>query len=436
MIVKNEERNLSRCLESIRDLHDELVIVDTGSTDRTIEIARRFGAKVVEVKWKDDFSHPRNISLDNATKCWVLWLDADDEVPQHSVKSIKRIKNEVYNLQVGLGFTVKNTDRSFIGEEFFQLRMFPNDRRIRFEKRVHEQVAYSMRRIGYQFHYSPEIVINHTGYKDADKKDRAKRNRRILEEEIPRFPNDPNYLSAYGDTFAMEGNWEQAIAIYKIVREIPNCKNIQGDIYEHMYSVIATCYQNVGKYSEALHWAEKGLASSFSQQINLLYLCGEMCFKMKRYEKAIEYYKRAYLTPIVQATTPSDPKALKVRSAVYIGKSYYELGQHDEAFQWIDKVIKEHKNFADVCGDAGVMMLRCGNTASAFKYFSESVLRFPGLDKRSYLNIARISRDLGRMDDALRFARLGVDFFPDDEETCILLKTIEKRTENVPSYNG
>src|SRR6266568_860331 len=78
MIVRNEEHNLPRCLESVHGLFDEIIVVDTGSTDRTREIALNFGARVMDFTWIDDFAAARNVSLDNATGDYVFWLDADD----------------------------------------------------------------------------------------------------------------------------------------------------------------------------------------------------------------------------------------------------------------------------------------------------------------------------------------------------------------------
>lgn len=79
MIVRNEETLLPRCLQSIQGIADEIIVVDTGSTDRTIEIGRRFGAKVYHHPWENDFSKHRNQSLSYATMDWVLVLDADEE---------------------------------------------------------------------------------------------------------------------------------------------------------------------------------------------------------------------------------------------------------------------------------------------------------------------------------------------------------------------
>ena len=77
-IVKNEENNLSRSLESIKKVADEIIIVDTGSEDRTIEIAESYGAKVIKTLWEDDFSKPRNLAIEEATGDWIIFLDADE----------------------------------------------------------------------------------------------------------------------------------------------------------------------------------------------------------------------------------------------------------------------------------------------------------------------------------------------------------------------
>ena len=80
MIVKNEENYLPNCLNSIKDIVDEIIVVDTGSTDKTVDIAKSFGAKVYYFPWRNNFSEARNESLKYATKDWILILDADDEL--------------------------------------------------------------------------------------------------------------------------------------------------------------------------------------------------------------------------------------------------------------------------------------------------------------------------------------------------------------------
>jgi len=98
MIVKNEEHFLEQCLNSVKDLVDEIIIVDTGSTDRTKEIAKKFNAKIFDFEWIDDFSKARNESLKNATGDWILVLDADETI---SSQNHQRIKDAIQSEAAG-----------------------------------------------------------------------------------------------------------------------------------------------------------------------------------------------------------------------------------------------------------------------------------------------------------------------------------------------
>ena len=95
MIVRNEEQNLPRCLESVRGLFDEIVVVDTGSTDRTKEIAAGFGARVFDFAWIDDFAAARNVALDHATGDYAFWLDADDVIEPPERDKLKSLLDTV-----------------------------------------------------------------------------------------------------------------------------------------------------------------------------------------------------------------------------------------------------------------------------------------------------------------------------------------------------
>ena len=97
LIVKNEEKNLARCLESVEGLWDELVIVDTGSTDKTVEIAEQYTDKIFHFEWVDDFAKARNFSFGKCTQPWIMWLDADDVLKPHDVKSIRTQFEEYCN---------------------------------------------------------------------------------------------------------------------------------------------------------------------------------------------------------------------------------------------------------------------------------------------------------------------------------------------------
>lgn len=140
MIVKNEEKYLDRCLKSAAHMVDEIVVVDTGSTDRTIEIASRYGAKIFHFEWIDDFAAARNYSLEHVTGDWVLVLDADQYFEEDYSSVIQEFTRsnakragliEIISRYEKDGQTLHSTD--------YMARLFP--RGAKFEGRIHEQLT-------------------------------------------------------------------------------------------------------------------------------------------------------------------------------------------------------------------------------------------------------------------------------------------------------
>jgi glycosyltransferase involved in cell wall biosynthesis len=95
MIVKNEEDVLGRCLESVKDIADEIIIVDTGSTDSTKEIAKKYTNNIYDFEWVDDFSKARNFAFSKATKQYIMWLDADDVILEKDKIKLEKLKKEI-----------------------------------------------------------------------------------------------------------------------------------------------------------------------------------------------------------------------------------------------------------------------------------------------------------------------------------------------------
>lgn len=141
MIVRNEEIPLGRCLESVRGLVDEIVIVDTGSSDRTVEVARRHTDKIYSFVWNDDFSAARNFALDQTTSRWVLFLDADEELDT-APGDIRELINNNSGLDAFF-LPIHNISEDFPGNfsRYMVLRLFRNSPEHRFQGPIHEQVT-------------------------------------------------------------------------------------------------------------------------------------------------------------------------------------------------------------------------------------------------------------------------------------------------------
>ncbi len=169
IIALNEEKNIERCLKSAVPIADEIIVVDTGSSDGTVDIADKYADLVIVDKWRNDFSRARNISIDAATKGWILWLDADDEISKDSYDTLNYIKNNP--VDCGFQFHIENIGeydiKKVIYKSFPQFRMFPNRLPFRFTGRVHEQISESLVSNGYPI-YDVPVTIYHHGYGDPE----------------------------------------------------------------------------------------------------------------------------------------------------------------------------------------------------------------------------------------------------------------------------
>jgi glycosyltransferase involved in cell wall biosynthesis len=178
MIVKNEEKNLSELLPSIKDFVDEIIIVDTGSTDKTKEEAKRYTNKIFDFVWTDDFSTARNFSLTKATKEWILILDADERISEKDLKKLKELtpnkeviaykfeQRNYSNKPTPIKWRESKEDKYKESKQFkgWQyrgiIRLFRNDKRIKFEYLIHETVLPSVEQTGKKIENS-NIPIHH-----------------------------------------------------------------------------------------------------------------------------------------------------------------------------------------------------------------------------------------------------------------------------------
>jgi hypothetical protein len=179
MIVRNEERHLARCLESVKHIAGQMVVLDTGSTDATVSIAKNFGAEVHSFEWCQDFSAARNASLAPATGRWILVLDADEWLAEPHAQMIGELSFEepvrAYDLvqksSTATGEILRNR----------MVRLFPNRPGIRFEHKIHEDVMGGLAREGVPV-LKTDIEIEHSGYVDPGiLVAKSQRNRAILE---------------------------------------------------------------------------------------------------------------------------------------------------------------------------------------------------------------------------------------------------------------
>src|SRR3989339_212964 len=218
MIVKNEEKYIKDCLESVKDIADEIIIIDTGSTDDTIKIAESYGAKVYNFEWVNDFSAARNFALGKSTGEWILYLDADERMDANSIHELKRIIGT--SQRVGYYCTVKSIDREESRDNSMSyVRLFANSPEIKFVGKVHEQIVPSLTYCDYTLSRS-SILIHHIGYNVSveDKQKKAARNLPLLLEEYS-ANKDAYYAFQLAQTYNVLGDDENASMYFKIASE-------------------------------------------------------------------------------------------------------------------------------------------------------------------------------------------------------------------------
>jgi len=188
MIVKDEEEMLPGCLDAVRDAVDEIIVVDTGSSDRTVELAECAGAKVVHVPWNGSFADARNVSLEHATGDWILYLDADEHVVPEDAKGLRQLLGRTWREAFYLVETnYTGGDESGAAVTHLALRLFRNRPGYRFEGRIHEQKSQTMPTYLPERFETTTIRVRHYGYlvSRISAKDKSRRNLELLEAEAP-----------------------------------------------------------------------------------------------------------------------------------------------------------------------------------------------------------------------------------------------------------
>ena len=214
VIVKNEEKHMPRWLACVRQLADEMIVVDTGSEDRSVELARFGGAQVFSFPWQDDFSAAKNFALEKACGTWILFLDADEYFPTASMSRVRPLLEEIDRDIRTAGILCRwvsldeDSGMQMQGGTV-QLRLFRNLRGLRYKGRIYEALDVPKR---YKVLATREIEIHHTGYSKTLAADKLQRNRQLLQVDIAAAGGRASLLQskylldcAYG-----LGEWEEA----------------------------------------------------------------------------------------------------------------------------------------------------------------------------------------------------------------------------------
>ncbi len=217
MIVKDEEAMLPKCLASVRDHVDEIVVVDTGSTDRTVEIAHEHGAKVLHHEWTGDFSEARNVSFDAATGDWLMYLDADEVLVDGDGPKLRALTGKVWREALFFVETNHTGDlEDGMSVNHNALRVFRNRPEYRFKDRIHEQIAYALPDIPERLEVT-SVRIEHYGYLGVvrEGKEKSARNIELLEKQVAEGGDSPFLHFNLGSEYGAVNEHEKALEHFR-----------------------------------------------------------------------------------------------------------------------------------------------------------------------------------------------------------------------------
>lgn len=289
MIVKNEESILTTCLESIVDFVNEIIIVDTGSTDKTKEIALKYTNKIYDYKWNHNFSGARNFSLSKASNDCILVLDADEVVEHVNIDKMKELfqKNPAkvgrlnrINLYSREGTPFKYSERV---NRFFSKRYFE------YEGMIHEQVVSEMEQ-DYDTYNIP-LVIKHTGYEGnlKTRKKKADRNINLLKNALKENPNDPYIIYQLGKSYYMAEDYNNSCDFFGQALYFDldvKLEYVQDMVESYGYSLM-----NTKQYETALQLLN--IYDEFAHSADFIFMIALVLMNNGRLREAINEFLKA-----------------------------------------------------------------------------------------------------------------------------------------------
>ncbi len=332
MIVKNEEKHLKECLESVKNVVDEIIIVDTGSTDATAEIAKSYGAAVYNFEWINDFSAARNFALNKSSSDWILYLDADERLDANSIQEIKQITG--VKQRIGYYCTILSIDKENSRDNYIRyVRLFANYPGIMFYGKVHEQIEQSLLNEGLALIQS-KVLIKHVGYNvpTEEKQLKAKRNLFLLLEEYE-LSKSAYHAFQLGLTYSVLRDSENATKYFLAAAE---SGKLDRQYRAQCYTSLALIAQKNHKILDAEKYIHYSIKIDDRQPFAHM-LASKIALRKGELIIAEERCKRAYLLNqelLNKSTYYSFSILLDVEEVVYYGLTLSMQNRNNANFQF------------------------------------------------------------------------------------------------------
>lgn len=342
LIVKNEEKFIKACLDAVKDIVDEIVIVDTGSTDSTIDIIKSYKVKLYNYKWNNDFSSARNYAISKAASDWILFIDADEILDSNSKENLLNFINTT-NLD-GCHFLIYNYIVEY-GNDYtlhYAFRLFRNHKGYHYTGKIHEQITNDTENNLISKFSNENIILHHYGYsfEVLKEKDKRTRNIPILQEILIENPTDAFNLFNLGNEYMAENNITKALEYYNL-----SYKNM--DIKQH-YAIhllyrLSICYQSINDYNLALRYIDEAL-SYYSPNVDFEYLKGCVYLDYKKYTLAIDSFNKCLEIGDYKSSIKFINNCGSINPLLSLGDLYFNLSDYEKALLNYNKALSLDKN--------------------------------------------------------------------------------------------
>jgi glycosyltransferase involved in cell wall biosynthesis len=349
IIVKNEEEVIARCLSSTGAVADEIIIVDTGSTDNTLAICSQFPVNIHHFTWCDNFAAARNYSFGLAKSDYILWLDADDVLkPEdlHKLEALKpQLQHDVYYLKYDYALDEHGNPVCTL----FRERIVKNDERFRWKYPVHEVIDCSQ---AASFEYQ-DIVITHHRTSNGFAADKN-RNLAILINNIadPRYSGDARMWYYLGKEYQDDGQFQHAIEAFKQSMALNN--GWVEDQVSCQYRIAQCYYALVNTDSDAsdcklkAYYHAKQAIKMDDRLAEPYYVLGLLAYDDQLFDEAIFWFKKC-LRPLPDILSPVNKPVYTLQPLLHLMFCYHAMGDHLQANEYNEQAL------ALKPGDAGLL---------------------------------------------------------------------------------
>ena len=367
-IVKNEEAALPQCLASVCDVVDEMVVLDTGSTDNTIAIAQSFNARIYSFEWCNDFAAARNEALKYVQGNWVLVLDADEVLVPEIIPSLRQAICSPHRLLINL---VRREVGAAQSPYSMVSRLFRRHPDIHFTRPYHETIDDSVetllrREPKWQIGYLPDVAILHSGYQASAiaARDKFTKARAIMEGFLSDHPNDPYICSKLGALYCETGAEMQGLRLLERgLRSVQNQSQTDAPILYELHYHLGCVYSEQNSPQAEKHYQlavqqsilPKLKLGAINNWGNLLKEKGNLLGAKALYEQALEI----------------DPAMAIAHNN--LGMTLKALGQSGNAIAHYQTAIELQPSYAEAYQNLGVTLLKVGSVTESLSAFRQAI---------------------------------------------------------------